>query len=98
MANRGTQALIHRTGITGVVLLLLALPCLGSELPTRAQPFFDSYCVTCHDTETKKGGLDLTDLCEKALDPTTFDRWVKVFDLVESERMPPHAENRPDST
>jgi len=99
MANHGSrEAPTCRSAIAGAVLLLLALPCRGGDLAVRARPFFDSHCVTCHDTETKKGGLDLTDLSEQPLDPKTFDQWVKVFDFVASEKMPPRADKRPDST
>jgi len=99
MANRSSrEALTHRTGIAAAVLLLLALPCRGADLAVRARPFFDTHCVACHDTDTKKGGLDLTDLSWKPHDPKSFDQWVKMFELVDSERMPPRARNRPDST
>ena len=96
MANHGIQEVSRRAGILGAALLLLALPCRGADFAARVRQFVDAHCVSCHDTDTKKGGLDLTDLAEKPLGSETFDQWVKVFDLVESERMPPRARKRPE--
>ena len=101
MANHGSRgAPTRRTAIAGAVLLLLlpAPPSRGGNLAVRARPFFDGHCVTCHDADTKKGGLNLTDLSGKPLDSKSFDLWVKVFDFVETGRMPPRAEKRLDST
>jgi Protein of unknown function (DUF1592)/Protein of unknown function (DUF1588)/Protein of unknown function (DUF1587)/Protein of unknown function (DUF1585)/Protein of unknown function (DUF1595) len=100
MANHGSRdALSRRIAIAGAALLLLAMPCRGDDFAVRARSFFDSHCVTCHDDVAKKAGLDLTDLSSKPLDSRSFDRWVKVFDFVETERMPPpRADKRPDAT
>ncbi|MBY0522131.1 MAG: DUF1592 domain-containing protein [Gemmataceae bacterium] len=69
--------------------ILLTFLCTLVLLPSaRAQPtaFFEKNCYSCHDAETKKGGLDLKSLKG---DPTSFGRWVKVHDRIESGEMPP---------
>jgi mono/diheme cytochrome c family protein len=69
------EALTRQTGIAGAVLLLLAMPSRGADFAVRARPFFDSHCAACHNSDTKKGGLDLTDLSGKSLDAKSFDQW-----------------------
>ncbi len=59
--------------------------------------FLQQNCVSCHDAETKKGGLDLSALKWTPEDRPTFERWVPVFDRVESNEMPPPKEpDQPD--
>ena len=45
---------------------------------------------------TKKGGLDLGALSWKPNDARIFDQWVKVFDKVDKQKMPPPSRKRPD--
>jgi len=59
--------------------------------------FFDKHCTSCHDAETKKGGLDLTSLKRDFADAENFARWVKVHDRIESGEMPPKKKPRPDA-
>ncbi len=60
--------------------------------------FLDKHCTSCHDATEKKGGLDLEAL------PVKFDtekdraEWVKVFDRVRADEMPPPKKARPDAT
>jgi hypothetical protein len=59
--------------------------------------FLDKHCTGCHDAAEKKGGLDLEAL------PVKFDtekdraEWVKVFDRVLADEMPPKKKPRPDA-
>jgi len=59
--------------------------------------FLDEHCVDCHDAEMKKGGLDLTSLRWELEKPESFEKWVKVFDLVSKGEMPPKKKARPDA-
>ncbi len=83
---------------TAFLLALLPLSALHSA--TKEQPdakvhaFFEEHCVDCHDSETKKGGLDLTTL---KLDAAGFETWVKVHDRVCSGEMPPKKKPRPEA-
>ena len=66
--------------------LFLLLGCL----PSAAQPnrFFEQHCFDCHDAETKKGDLDLTN-------EPSFDLWIKIHDMVERGEMPPKKKKQP---
>lgn len=59
--------------------------------------FLDQHCTECHDGEVKKAGLDLTALNWKPEDKRTFDQWVKVFDRVTKNEMPPAKKPRPEA-
>jgi Protein of unknown function (DUF1592)/Protein of unknown function (DUF1588)/Protein of unknown function (DUF1587)/Protein of unknown function (DUF1585)/Protein of unknown function (DUF1595) len=87
-----------RLAIAGAILLLLATPCRGADLPARARSYFANHCLLCHDADTEEGGLDLSELPWKPDDPRNFDRWVKLFDYVDHRKMPPSTEKQPDPT
>ena len=58
-------------------------------------PFFDKHCTECHDSENKKGGLDLAKLPWRPDDRNNFNAWVKLFDRVNKGEMPPAKKHRP---
>ncbi len=75
-------------------LLLLVL--LSPELVhAQSAAFFSKHCVSCHDAEKKRGGLDLTALKDDLADPETFARWIKIHDRIASGEMPPRSRPRP---
>ncbi|MEI6234684.1 MAG: DUF1592 domain-containing protein [Planctomycetota bacterium] len=57
--------------------------------------FIEKHCADCHDSESQKGGLDLTGLAFQLDDPRNFAKWVKAFDKIESGEMPPKKKARP---
>ncbi|MBI3876527.1 MAG: DUF1587 domain-containing protein, partial [Verrucomicrobia bacterium] len=59
--------------------------------------FVTKRCLDCHDSETKKGGLDLEKLSRDLSDPQIFHRWEKVHDRVRAGEMPPKDKARPDA-
>lgn len=59
------------------------------------QPFLQRHCLECHDTETRKGGFDLTSLSTEPTEAATLKRWVRVFDRVAAGEMPPEKKVRP---
>ena len=70
----------------------MAISSLASAAPA---PFFTAHCTSCHDADTKKGGLDLTSL---KFDPSNAENlavWVKIHDRVASGEMPPKPKPRP---
>lgn len=87
-------------------LALAAATCLAlqahlasAEPPRAITKFLASHCIECHDSEMKKGGLDLTAL---PWDPTRtrasrdWNLWVQVHDKVSTGEMPPpQRKNRP---
>jgi hypothetical protein len=63
--------------------------------PVRA--FLDKHCTGCHDAADKKGGLDLDALPVKFDSEKDRAEWVKVFDRVLTDEMPPAKKPRPDA-
>src|ERR1041384_753513 len=61
----------------------------AGQLPPPARHFIESHCVECHDTDSKKGGLDLTELKFDPSTSTNFSRWVLIHDRVSKGEMPP---------
>ena len=55
--------------------------------------FFEKHCFDCHDSDAKKGDLDLTALSSDF--SKDFKRWVKVHDRIQSGEMPPAKKPRP---
>jgi hypothetical protein len=61
-------------------------------------PFLEHFCTKCHDADTQKGNLDLSNLTSDYSDPEIFAKWVKIHDRIESGEMPPRKEkHRPSS-
>jgi hypothetical protein len=73
------------------VTLLLSSPAVAAP-PAK---FFETHCTSCHDADSKAGGLDLTALKFNPTDPDNFARWVKVHDRVAAGEMPPKKKPRP---
>ena len=66
--------------------------------PAAAAPptkFFETHCVSCHDADSKSGGLDLTALPFQPADPENVAQWVKVHDRIGAGEMPPKNKPRP---
>ncbi len=59
--------------------------------------FVDQHCTNCHDATEKKGGLDLEALPIKFDSEKDRAEWVKVFDRVLADEMPPAKKPRPDA-
>jgi hypothetical protein len=64
------------------------------ELPKPLQKTFEEHCLDCHDSGTRKGGLDLEKLGTQFQDPALFAEWVKIHDRVRAGEMPPKKEKR----
>ena len=84
--------------------LRLCVSLLFFSSPAFAAPpvaFYKAHCVSCHDADTKSGGLDLIALAFDPASAENFATWVKVHDRVASGEMPPKNKPRPpaaDST
>src|SRR6266540_5480876 len=68
----------------------------AADLRPGGRAFVERHCFECHDTETKKGGLDLSALKFDPTDSTNFAAWVLVHDRVSSGQMPPKKKPRPE--
>jgi hypothetical protein len=74
--------------------LFVARPAAAAE-PDKA--FVSDYCAGCHNTENRKGRLDLTGLAFDPKDPANLAVWVRVHDRVAAGEMPPRSRPRPDA-
>ena len=84
----GGQRALCSLGV--LVLSLVSTLTIGAvELPEAVREVFDARCLDCHDGESKKGGLDLSELGFELSDPANFRVWVEVHDRVRDGEMPP---------
>ena len=90
--DRARPGFAGRRLIGGLVLWLSLSGARSEELSAGFEGFFESHCVDCHDADTQKGKLDLSSLAWDAGDPQIFESWVRVFDKVDREEMPPPEE------
>lgn len=67
----------------------------GAGRVAAPRAFIETYCVSCHDSATKKGGLDLTRLGADYGERATFAMWVRVHDRVKEAEMPPKGAPQP---
>jgi len=67
----------------------------ADSISRSVQPFLQKHRVECHDTETKKGQLDLTVLSSGLTNRESFATWVKVHDRVRAGEMAPEKKPRP---
>lgn len=77
---------------------LLTLAALAVASPVRAAPpaaFFTAHCISCHDADAKKGGLDLTALKFEPSNVDSVALWVKIHDRIQAGEMPPKNKPRP---
>ena len=67
----------------------------SSAAPTPVAAMIDRYCVTCHDGEVKKGGLDLEGIRLEHFNRHA-DVWERVVRKLRARQMPPAGKDRPD--
>jgi hypothetical protein len=78
-----------------VVAVLLYSSALAVADPLR--PFLDAHCLSCHDSETHKGGLNLEALAYQPAQRSNAYTWERVFDRVSNGEMPPKKKTQPES-
>ncbi|HUS33752.1 MAG TPA: DUF1592 domain-containing protein [Verrucomicrobiae bacterium] len=88
---------MKRSALLLVVSGLLASSANAFAVLPATKSFIEKHCAECHDSETKKGGLDLTSLNFSPEDKANFGTWVKVHDRVEAGEMPPKKKPRPEA-
>jgi hypothetical protein len=87
--------------LLGLLVLSFRPSCLlasGEIEPAKVRGFISAHCFDCHDTDTKKGGLDLASLPFDPKDPQNFARWITIHDRVTAGEMPPKKKPRPPSS
>jgi hypothetical protein len=95
MPSSKLSSAIGRALCAGIHVALCAFALPGPAFAETPQKFFGAHCVSCHDAETRAGGLELTALQFNPADPENFARWVKVHDRVAAGEMPPRRKPRP---
>ena len=87
------------SSIIAVVLTALSLsPDHGwSAVEKQAAAFFEKHCLECHDSEMKKGGLNLEKVDYTMAGKVQTDRWTGIYDRVAKGEMPPAKKPRPDA-
>ncbi|WP_233200376.1 DUF1592 domain-containing protein [Blastopirellula marina] len=59
------------------------------KTPEAIRQFVTTNCYDCHQGAASEGGLDFEQLSFDLTDHAVQDRWVRIFDRVESDEMPP---------
>ena len=57
--------------------------------PDVVADFIENNCVSCHDSGTTEGDLDLEALAMDLGDPDNFHSWERIYDRVRTGEMPP---------
>jgi hypothetical protein len=76
-------------------LLIFSYSINASESSRSMTGMVSKYCVTCHDAELKKGGLDLEALSGKEITAHP-DAWERAIRKLRARQMPPVGKDRPD--
>ncbi len=83
-----------RIAFVGVCGLVLA-PIHSPAFEPAVSPLVEASCIECHDRDTKTA-LNLEELNFDLDNPEAFRKWEKVFDQIESGKMPPAKKPRPN--
>ena len=75
---------------------LIASAELVVQLPEKHLDFLDAYCMDCHDSDTKKGKVDLEALPLLVKTIEHAELWQKVLDVLNSGEMPPENKRQPE--
>jgi hypothetical protein len=92
-------SLIAMTFSAGFVLPALAADTYTPGKPVQAKfkdlalPFLEQHCFDCHDNDTQKGDLNLSELT--AVDETNAATWKSVWAQIALEEMPPKKKTQP---
>lgn len=85
-------------GLLVGLFLIVSVAGAAVPLPASQQAFLREQCLDCHDSEMRKGGLDLEHLEWRPDDAAVFSVWVKVHDRVRTGEMPPPKKAAPPAT
>ena len=84
---------------SSLVLVIAALnsqaaPPPSTPLAAPVKSVVNQYCVSCHDADVKKGGLDLERISRDEVTGHS-DEWEKVIRKMRERQMPPIGKERP---
>lgn len=91
---RSSESSLARYALTVCVLSTLATGVSAAtpvppKTPEAIRQFVTTNCYDCHQGAASEGGLDFEQLSFDLTDHAVQDRWVRIFDRVESDEMPP---------
>jgi hypothetical protein len=72
----------------GIIQATLLVANAKVSIPDSIEPFFETYCFDCHDTDTAKADLDLESLTRSIANGTDALHWQDILDQLNSERCP----------
>jgi hypothetical protein len=75
--------------VVGGTPLSLAGEGLEIDLSHSQRAFLQQHCQACHQGSEAEGGWDLDSLSGDLSQPKVVERWVRIFDRVQSGEMPP---------
>ncbi|MFI4877166.1 MAG: DUF1592 domain-containing protein [Blastopirellula sp. JB062] len=84
--SRSALALLGILWLIGTASSAAAAP---RQSPEKIRQFITANCYDCHQGESSEAGLDLEKLSFDLTDEAIQDRWVRIFDRVEADEMPP---------
>ena len=83
--------MLHSTRVYSFVLFTLCCTQLAqasdADFTTKAKPFLENYCLSCHDKETAKGDISLDNLGAVTVENASM--WKRVWEQVALKEMPP---------
>ena len=65
--------------------------------PKSIEPFFETYCYSCHDADTTKADLNLEDLTRSIADSADALNWQDILDQLNAGEMPPKKKKQPSA-
>jgi len=77
------------------ILFIVSLAVPAWSAPPLMQSFLDANCMDCHDSEMRKGGLNLDELAYQPTQRGNALKWEQVFDRVAKGEMPPKNKRQP---
>lgn len=82
---------VGKSSLLALLALLFTGPALHAATPLaeNIRTTLESVCTDCHDTETRKGGLDLSNLTFQPENPANRNTWIQIHDRVKNREMPP---------
>ena len=67
-----------------------------ARLPDKHRAFLTKHCLSCHDSETQEGKVNLEDLSFRITTLKQAELWQKVLNALNAGEMPPEKKKQPD--
>ena len=94
---KGYLIIFNVLGLFVAALVAAAETPQSIAAPKSIETFFNTYCYTCHDTETMKADLSLEDLTRTITNSTDAQHWQDILDQLNAGEMPPKKKKKQPS-